>query len=58
MGLNTDSEFKKKVTQFLKALTMKFSDEGIQKLEHRMQKRLDKNGDCVESSVKLTLRDL
>lgn len=58
MGLNTDSEFKKKVTQFLKALSMEFSDKGIQKLEYRMQKRLNKNGDCVESSVKLTLRDL
>ncbi|KAG8257631.1 hypothetical protein J6590_045093 [Homalodisca vitripennis] len=44
---STDDEVKEEVTRFLKGLTAEFYNMGIEKLEHRLQKCLDKNGDYV-----------
>lgn len=45
---STDDEVKEEVTRFLKGLAAEFYNMGIEKLEHRLQKCLDRNGDYVE----------
>ncbi|KAG8293274.1 hypothetical protein J6590_020877 [Homalodisca vitripennis] len=45
---STDDEVKEEVTRFLKGLEAEFNNMRIEKLEHRLQKCLDKNGDYVE----------
>ncbi|KAG8333311.1 hypothetical protein J6590_000438 [Homalodisca vitripennis] len=44
----TDDEVKEEVTRFLKGLAAEFYNMGIEKLEHCLQKCLDRNGDNVE----------
>jgi len=48
LRFNTDDDVKEEVNRFLKGLEANFFDMGIQKLEHRLQKCLDRNGDYVE----------
>lgn len=48
LRFSTDEEVKEEVTRFLKGLAAEFYNMGIEKLEHRLQKCLDRNGDYVE----------
>jgi len=48
MRFHTDGEVKEEVIRFLRGMAAEFYDLGIQKLEHRRQKCLDRNGDYVE----------
>ena len=48
LRFSTDDEVKEEVTRFLKGLAAEFYNMGIEKLEHRLQKCLDRNGDYVE----------
>ena len=48
LRFTTDDEVKEEVTRFLKGLAGEFYNMGIEKLEHRLQKCLDRNGDYVE----------
>jgi [histone H3]-lysine36 N-dimethyltransferase SETMAR len=48
LRFQTDNEVKTEVTRFLKGLAAEFYSTGIEKLEHRMQKCLDRHGDYVE----------
>jgi len=43
-----DDEVKEEVIRFLKGMAAEFYDLGLNKLEHRLQKYLDRNGNYVE----------
>jgi len=49
MPFHTDDEVKEEVIRFLRGMAAEFYDLAIQKLEHRLQKCLDRNGDYVEN---------
>jgi len=55
MRFHTDDEVKEEVIRFLKRMAAEFYDLGMQKLEHRLQKCLDRYGDYVENRVSFKL---
>jgi len=52
MRFHTDDEVKEEVIRFLRGMAAELYDLGIHKLEHRLQKCLDRNGDYVEKKSK------
>jgi len=48
MRCHTDDGVKEEVIRFLRGMVAEFYDFGIQKLEHHLQKCLERNGDYVE----------